>query len=71
VTREYTHKGWFWFCPVFLSFDGDEADVEARHALLEPVFSLCELLEEARIYLSSLFIEDYEPSFMFKVTGEL
>jgi len=67
-----THKGWFWLCPVYLSLaDSDGVAVEARRAWLEPLFTVCELLEAARIFLSSVFIRDYEPTFMFKVTGEL
>lgn len=64
----HTHEGWFWFCPILATLNSrDEIEVEARWAILEPVFSLCELLEVARIALSSLVIPDYEPSFMFRL----
>lgn len=71
MTTAATHEGWFWFCPILASFktiDGEDGlEVEARWWWLEPLFSLCEVLESARIFLSSLFIEGYEPSFMFKL----
>lgn len=71
MADEHTHEGWFWLCPVLASFDtmGGEQGlvVEARWGWLEPLFSLCEALEAARIHLSSLFIDGYEPSFMFKL----
>lgn len=65
-----THKGWFWFCPIYLSVDGDSAAVEARREWLEPLFSICEVLEYGRIWLSTAIWPDCEPSFMFRVTGE-
>lgn len=68
-TVEYTHSGWFWFCPIYFAFDGDGncAAVEARYEWLEWLFTACEFLEQARIGLSSSLWEDYEPSFQFKV----
>lgn len=68
----YTHKGWFWFCPVYLAFEQEGCAVEARSAWLRPVFTLCNWIEKK---VRRLFIgwpdPDYEPSFMFRVTGEL
>lgn len=67
-----THKGWFWFCPVYLSFDDPcGCAVEARHEWLEPLFDLADMFERARIWLTGAFDPDYEPAFMFKVTGEI
>jgi len=67
-----THKGWFWCCPIHLCMESpDQAAIEARHPWLEPLFTVCQWLEDARIWLSMRLIEDYEPTFMFSVTGEL
>jgi hypothetical protein len=71
VNYPYTHKGWFWFCPIYLSPYVEGCPVEARTAWLEPLFSLAELFERARIYLSTMLNPEYQPSFMFKITGEL
>jgi hypothetical protein len=66
-----THKGWFWFCPIYLDMRSRDIGVEARAAWLEPLFSFCELLEAARIFLTSMADPYYEPTFMFRVTGEI
>lgn len=67
----YTHKGWFWFCPIYLSPEEPGFPVEARREWLEPLFAVCEWLEQARIALTSLLAPGYEPTFMFHITGEL
>ena len=65
---KWTHEGWFWCCPIVACMDGgDDIVVEAKYRWLEPLFSACELLEGARILMSSLIIPDYEPSFMFRL----
>lgn len=63
-----TLKGWFWFCPIYMS-EEDEPTVAARHPWLEWLFSVAEGFEATRIFFSSLFIPDYEPSFVFRITG--
>lgn len=72
MTSPLTHKGWFWFCPIYLSdpADADCLCVEARREWLEPLCSVAEWFERTRIFVSSIVIRDFEPSFMFKVTGE-
>jgi hypothetical protein len=67
----YTHKGWFWFCPIFLSPEEPDCPIEARFAWLEWLFSVCECFEAARIFVTSAFNPEYEPTFMFRVTGEI
>jgi hypothetical protein len=66
-----THKGWFWFCPVYLNLESDPMDVEARANWLEPLFSLAEMCESARLYIGRAVNPDYPMAFMFKVTGEV
>lgn len=71
MNHPFTHKGWYWFCPIYLAQEHGEFIVEARWAVLEPVFSLCSVLDQMRIFLTSMFDPDYEPTFMFRITGEL
>lgn len=68
-----THKGWFWFCPVYAAFDpvDDGISMEERWLGLRPVFWACLHLEQARIFLTSILAPDYEPSFGVIVTSEL
>lgn len=68
-----THKGWFWFCPVYVAFDpaDDGMSMEQRSGWFAPAFWLCLQLEQARIFLTSILAPDYEPSFGLIVTGEL
>jgi len=68
---KFTHKGWYWFCPIYIREGSDEFLVAERHALFAPLFWLASKLDEARIFVTSLLVKDYEPEFMFKVTGEL
>lgn len=67
----YTHKGWFWFCPGYLAFEQEGFAVEARSIWLEPLFSLSNVIEQLRIFVTSWGDPDYEPTFMVRVTGEL
>ena len=67
----FTHKGWFWLCPIYLAPEMPACPVDARHELLQPIFSLCEYFEAARIWLTTLVNPNYAPMFMFCVTGEL
>lgn len=68
---KFTHKGWFWFCPVYLNAGDGEPFVEPRHWSMQPAFWLALRLEIARIFLTTMIDPDYEASFMFLVTGEL
>lgn len=65
---KFTHKGWFWFCPIYWAEDGrDGCVVDVRSPWQEPLFYLCERLEDLRISLSCLLWADYEPSYSFWV----
>lgn len=69
---EFTHKGWFGICPVYLAdLDGDGAIVEPRSALLWPLMRLSEAFMGLAILVCSAIYEDYEPVFAIRVTGEL
>lgn len=67
LTRdELQYKGWFWFCPIYLSDpEQDDLQVEARREWMEYVFDVAFMFEHARIWLSQALIPKYEPTFMF------
>jgi hypothetical protein len=66
--KEPTHEGWFWVCPILATINRDDGiEVEARWAWLEPLFTVCEVFESTRIWLTSAMFPDYEPTFMFKL----
>lgn len=72
-TATFTHKGWFWFCPILAfgeAIDDETAlefEVMPRWQWLEWLFVCCHYLDVARIWVSSLLDPDYEPMFMFRL----
>jgi hypothetical protein len=69
---EYTHKGWFFMCPIYLNAnDGEGMAVEARLAILEPWFDVNRYLFSLCAWLMTAIDPNYEPMFPFRVTGEL
>jgi hypothetical protein len=68
-----THKGWFWFCPVWLSFAPDDSGfgMEERWIWLVPIFWICMQLEILRIFLTDILTPDFVPEFGVFVTGEV
>lgn len=68
----FTHKGWFMLCPIKIAEPFGEAPcLAARWDWLELWFDLNEGFQHALITALSLLNPDYEPQFMFKVTGEI
>ena len=71
---EFTHKGWFGICPVYMRNDPDTEDcMEAveRSLIFYPLFWLSGEVYILIIMLKTDADPDYEPSFPFLVTGEL
>lgn len=69
---EYTHKGWFFMCPVYLNADdGEGMYVDARWWWLDWWFSVNNAIFAALVYIKTAINPDYEPMFPFRVTGEL
>lgn len=63
----YTHKGWFFLCPVYLNAsEGEGMAVTARHPCLDWWFDV----NAAFFDLVASFSRDEEP-FPFRVTGRL
>jgi len=69
---KYTHKGWFFLCPIYLNADdGEGMAVEARYEWLEPWFTVNYWIFDAMVFLMTLINPEYEPEFPFHVTGEV
>lgn len=72
IKNEFTHYGWLLMCPIYYKQVGDDgALVAARRWWIEPWFYVNHLLSAFMIWLLSRFNENYEPSFMFLITGEI
>ncbi len=68
MSGEFTHYGWFGFCPVKIGdLDAVAPLVAPRWWWLEPVFWLAETKEALVIGLRSVFMPDVEPVFALKV----
>lgn len=68
----FKHVGWFAFCPVYLS-DADAAApcVVERNGVPAWLFDAAQIFQSVSAFVISLFDAEYEPAFMFTVTGEL
>ena len=72
IRADFTHRGWFAFCPVYLAQEGDDGmRVCERNGIPAWWFGLAEICMALAITLLSMFSEDYEPKFGFIVTGEI
>ena len=69
---QYTHKGWFFLCPIYLNADdGEGMACDARHRWLDWWFDVNELIFSVMVKIMVTFNRDYEPMFPFRVTGIL
>lgn len=69
---EFTHKGWFLICPIYIGdIDSDAPLVAERHWLLKPLFWFSEWSYRAYFFLMLEIDEDYEPKWPLHVSGEL
>jgi hypothetical protein len=72
MKEHFTHYGWFFMCPIYLNAnEGDGMAVEARHWMLEPWFTVNELIFAACVWIMTSINPEYEPMFPFRVTGEI
>lgn len=68
----FTHKGWFVWCPIKIANpESPEPCLAARWCWLEFWFDINAGFQQALMMFISLVNPDYEPQFMFKITGEL
>ncbi len=68
--REFTHKGWFYLCPIYLSPDCEKmTPVIARHPLFDGWFRLNEAIYKL-FSIQMLLMDPYgQPKTVFRVTG--
>lgn len=72
IRADFTHVGWFAFCPVYLSEDGvDGMNCCERNGVPAWVFHAAEAVMALVIFLISAVDHDHEPQFAFIVTGEI
>lgn len=72
VIPEWTHYGWFGFCPVKIAdLDTDAPTLEARWWWLEWLFDMQEDIQGIAISLCSLVNPDYEPMWKIRVSREI
>lgn len=68
---DFTHNGWFMFCPVKVDMNDPELPViAARHWMLEPLFVLSQWSQQSMIWLLSFANPSYYPAWSLKITGE-
>lgn len=69
---DYTHKGWFGICPIYLrNPDSDCPTVAPRWNWVVPLFVVSEWWQGAAIWLCTVVNPDYEPRWKIRITGEL
>jgi hypothetical protein len=69
---KFTHKGWFFMCPIYLNpNEGEGMNAEARYAWLEWWFTVQEYIFSAMVFICESINPEYEPMFPFYITGEL
>lgn len=69
---EYTHKGWFGVCPVFLAeIDSDGPIMDPRHWSLVPLFWFSEILMAFVVFCTSAMNPEWEPVWPIRITGEI
>lgn len=68
----FTHKGWFFMCPVYLNaHEGDGMNVVARRPWLEWWFDTNEALHSGFCWLCDMLGIEYNEAYPFRVTGEI
>lgn len=69
---KFTHKGWFFMCPIYLChYDGESIAVEARSPILEFWFDINNFIFAICVNIRSAIDPEYEPAFPFLITGEI
>ncbi len=72
IRAEFTHYGWFAFCPVYLGDDGpDCVKVCERNGIPAWVYNAAEAVMALAIFLLCAIDHDYEPEWGFIITGEI
>lgn len=68
----FKYRGWMWFCPIY--FDDPEADepcIVERNGVPEVLLTIAHWAQLISMSVLSMIDPDYEPAFMFTITGEI
>jgi hypothetical protein len=72
LPSQYSHRGWFGICPIYLgNLHSDAPAVAPRWELAVPLFVVSEWWQGACIYICTLVDPEYIPCWKFRITGEL
>lgn len=71
TAQQFTHKGWFGFCPArFADLESDAPVVDARHWSLLPLLTMSEWFFQAYFWLRTWADPTFEPEWPLRITGE-
>lgn len=69
---DFTHKGWFGMCPVYLSdILGESPIIDARHWLFVPLMYVSEWGFAAAFWCAEQMSDSFVPMFPLRITGKL
>lgn len=72
IQTRYTNKGWYLFCPIYFSLDGDNADLVERNWIPVWLLDIAEGIQMTMNYiLTAAFPDSYEPTWMLYDTGPI
>ncbi len=69
---QYTHKGWFGICPIYIGkLHSDAPAVAPRWEWVVPLFVISEWWQGAAIWVCTLVNPAYTPLWKLRITGAL
>jgi hypothetical protein len=72
IRKEFTHVGWFGFCPVYIAdVDSDGPTIIERNGIPQWWFEANELFLGACIWICSALNSEYKPNWPIQITGEI
>lgn len=66
---EFTLRGWFGLCPIFLTSEPNGPTLVPRHVVLYPLMFLSEAAFGTLFLVMSVLDPTFEPAYPIKVTG--
>lgn len=68
----FKYKGWFAFCPVYVSsIDDEQPMLTERNWVPEWLFTLAQGFQQLSLDFIAMAVPDSDPGFLIYVTGEL
>lgn len=68
----WTHKGWFGLCPVYIAeLDSGAPIIDPRHWSLLPLMAASEWIYTALFFVMSAVNADYQPAWPIRITGKI